>query len=351
MAKHDDPVKAYQEVYPNASDASAEAAAYRLLKRPEITEAVSFDKAIIIRKARREAIQSGKRRRKVALATLESRREVLAAMIHGDYMRRRTIKFNGELVEVEDDIPSYSVLRARELDCKLEAGYDWSDKKIAREAAKADKDKKPEKVRFTVSIDGLPIDEETAARMEAYKRWKEANPDRVKEEVRQTQNNGPQTSYHWPDDEAEEWIKLVKEEKAASGEKWETYFNRERRNGAESEKESGYEKEKQSEERGIDDPLSAPQTPLSFSQTPVFTQQKLTIQPASNPLPVDVMSKNLQAKLITGKQWELYRSLFTSFDKLPPAVRRLKEEWFKGLNRQGQQAHIDALRAQQKRRA
>jgi hypothetical protein len=129
----------------------------------------------------------------------------------------------------------------------------------------------------------------------------------------------------------------VKEEKAASGEKWETYFSRARGNSAES------EEEKQGEERGTE--------VVRTAQTDIFTQQKLTIEPASNPLPADVMPKKAQLKEIEDKYWETYRGLHKDFESLHPAVKRQKEIWFRNLNNQGRQHHIDALRAQQKRRA
>ncbi|WP_276132657.1 hypothetical protein [Polluticoccus soli] len=192
MAEHGDPVKAYLAAYPNAKESSARSATYRLLQDPEIAQAVTFDAKRMHKKAKAAAIKKGTKRVTQQLADIQSRREVLAQMIFGTVKRKRFFKIDGEVIWVEDDIPSQSVLRAIELDCKLEAGFDWTgrrtttEKKEKQEPAKPGPDNpiEPDLKDITgvvILIGDTLFEKKDAEWIERYTAWKNANPEKVKE--------------------------------------------------------------------------------------------------------------------------------------------------------------------------
>lgn len=210
MAEHGDPVKAYLAAYPNVKESSARSAAYRLLQDPEIAKAVTFDAKHMHKKAKAAAIKKGTQRVTQQLADMQKRREVLAQMIFGTLKRRRFFKIDGEIVWVEDDIPSQSVLRAIELDCKLEAGFDWTgrrstaEKKEKEKPAKAGPDNpvEPDLKDITgiiILIGDYLFVSGDAEWIERYTAWKKANPEKVREWTVE-QESRVDRFIEWPED-------------------------------------------------------------------------------------------------------------------------------------------------------
>ncbi|MCD6062901.1 MAG: hypothetical protein K0R82_812 [Flavipsychrobacter sp.] len=192
MAEHGDPIKSYLTAYPKATEASARTAAYRLLQDPEISKAVTFDAKHMHTKAKAAALKKGTRRVTQQLADIQKRREVLAQMIFGTLKRKRFFKLDGEIVWVEDDMPSQSILRAIELDCKLEAGFDWTGRRTTAEKKEKEQppkpgpdnpvEPKPDDVTGVIILIGDHLFESGDAEwIERYIAWKKANPDKVKE--------------------------------------------------------------------------------------------------------------------------------------------------------------------------
>jgi hypothetical protein len=210
MAEHGDPVKAYITAYPKVKETSARAAAYRLLQHPEISKAVTFDAAHMHKKAKAVALKKGTKRVAQELADIQKRREVLAQMIFGTRKRKRFFKLDGEIVWVDDDIPSHSVLRAIELDCKLEAGFDWTGRRTAGKKEKEEPLKAgpqnpvsphPEDITGTIVLIGDTLfAKEDAEWIERYAAWKKENPAKVKEWVVDIKNIRYDTYIEWTED-------------------------------------------------------------------------------------------------------------------------------------------------------
>lgn len=127
-----DPAVAYGQTYPNASFKSYSAGASRILARPEVRDYVEFterrmeDRLLTQIEAEQEA-------KKQQLLSINDKRAVLTKIITGETKRVRFIKNKYGPQKVEEDLPVYAVLRAVDMDTRLETFYnillhrqDWS---------------------------------------------------------------------------------------------------------------------------------------------------------------------------------------------------------------------------------
>lgn len=125
MLAHGDKIKAYKEAYPSVTLASARKAANRLLTYTHIKQRIEP----VLQHARINAMQQLERatgqRILNKLVTVYEQRVLLAGIIRGEIMLQRAIKIKGRIEIAEQDLDPFVVLKAIELDCKLEAGYSW----------------------------------------------------------------------------------------------------------------------------------------------------------------------------------------------------------------------------------
>ena len=123
MLKHGNAMEAYCKAYPTAAPESCRTAAARLLADPEIKQMIDTANATARAELKTELKQMAKERQAAELMDLHERRKVLAQMVRGEIKYKRHLKVNGEVVEVEDDLSPFALLRAIELDAKL--AEDW----------------------------------------------------------------------------------------------------------------------------------------------------------------------------------------------------------------------------------
>jgi hypothetical protein len=125
MLSHGDKVRAYKEAYPNISPTAVRQAACRLLSYPHIRQRIDAAVAKAKEAAAKMLEEKTKERATQRLLTAYEQRVFLADIILGHMKLRRQVKLRNRVVEAEEDLDPYVVLRAIELDCKLEAGYQW----------------------------------------------------------------------------------------------------------------------------------------------------------------------------------------------------------------------------------
>lgn len=135
LLEHGDKFRAYKAAYPNASGESLRVATNRLLQRPEIQELLSdAGKA-----ARAKALVSFEENVSAELqdqfTSIQEKRRILHLMITGQWKTKRYIKLKDRIEEVEEDISPHALLRAIELDAKLE---EWQ-RRLAAEQEEARK--------------------------------------------------------------------------------------------------------------------------------------------------------------------------------------------------------------------
>lgn len=125
MLAHGDKTKAYLEAYPNISPTAARPAANRLLSYPHIRQRIEP----LLQQAKDIAIeklqQTAGERMADELLTVYEHRCLLAQIIRRELKLVRAIRLRDRVVDVEQDLDPFMILRAIELDCKLEAGYQW----------------------------------------------------------------------------------------------------------------------------------------------------------------------------------------------------------------------------------
>ncbi|HYG15896.1 MAG TPA: hypothetical protein VEC12_09095 [Bacteroidia bacterium] len=125
MLAHGDKIKAYLEAYPNISPAAARPAANRLLSYPHIRQRLEP----LLQEAKNIAVeklqQTAGERMADELLTVYEQRCFLAQIVRRELKLVRAITLRDRVVEVEQDLDPFIILRAIELDCKLEAGYQW----------------------------------------------------------------------------------------------------------------------------------------------------------------------------------------------------------------------------------
>lgn len=120
-----DPATAYKMTYPRAAIKSLNAAASRLLARPDIAEFIEDTEERIRNRALREMEQEQVDDLKCQLLTIKQKRDVLAKIITGQTKRRKYIKDKYGPTMVEEDQPVYAIIRAINMDTRLEMFYNF----------------------------------------------------------------------------------------------------------------------------------------------------------------------------------------------------------------------------------
>ena len=120
-----DPQVAYKMTYPRAAVKSLKASVSRLMARPDVAEWVNGTEERVhnrmMRKFHNEHYDSFKEK----LLTINEKRTVLTKIITGETKRIRFVKAKYGVQKVEEDLPVYAVLRAIDLDTRLENFYNY----------------------------------------------------------------------------------------------------------------------------------------------------------------------------------------------------------------------------------
>lgn len=140
MLRHGNAMRAYQKAYPGASPESCRTAAARLLIDPDIKQTIDKANASARAELEVELKELARERQTAEVMDLHERRKVLAQMVRGELKHKRHVKLNNEVMEVEDDLSPFAILRAIELDAKL--SEDWYAAPVRAE--RAGKAPKPE---------------------------------------------------------------------------------------------------------------------------------------------------------------------------------------------------------------
>ncbi|MCB0695903.1 MAG: hypothetical protein KDC07_00980 [Chitinophagaceae bacterium] len=120
-----DPGVAYKMTYPKASTNSLYAAASRLMARPDVSAWIEETERSMHQRVLRQIEEEQGEVLKKDLLTINQKRAVLSKIITGETKRRRNIKTKYGYTVVEDDLPVYAVLRAIDMDTRLENFYNY----------------------------------------------------------------------------------------------------------------------------------------------------------------------------------------------------------------------------------
>lgn len=115
-----EPAVAYSMAYPKASTKSLYAAASRLLARPDVTAWINETRYRMQERLLQEIEEKEVTQKKEALLSINQKRAVLTRIINGETRRTRHIKTKYGCTKVQDDLPIYAVLRAIDMDTRLE---------------------------------------------------------------------------------------------------------------------------------------------------------------------------------------------------------------------------------------
>ena len=108
--------EAYKKAYPDAAGRSLKTAANRLLRSPGIQAKLQEAQQQVMA----GVVTTLQQTTTVQLATIQQKRALLARIISGDYKVRRYIRLGTELQMVEEDVSPFALLRAIDLDTRLE---------------------------------------------------------------------------------------------------------------------------------------------------------------------------------------------------------------------------------------
>ena len=108
--------EAYKKAYPNAEGRSLKTSANRLLRSPGIQAKLQEAQQQVMA----GVVTTLQQTTTVQLATIQQKRALLARIISGDYKVRRYIRLGTELQMVEEDVSPFALLRAIDLDTRLE---------------------------------------------------------------------------------------------------------------------------------------------------------------------------------------------------------------------------------------
>jgi hypothetical protein len=120
-----DPQVAYKMTYPRAAVKSLKASVSRLMARPDVAEWVNGTEERVHNRMMRKFYSEHYDELKEKLLTINEKRTILTKIIKGETKRVRYIKGKYGAERVEEDLPVYAVLRAVDLDTRLENFYNY----------------------------------------------------------------------------------------------------------------------------------------------------------------------------------------------------------------------------------
>lgn len=171
-----DKLKAYKIAYPNAGGEALKTAARRLLRKPEVQDYIERQ----LKEATQNVIEKERlqeqQRQEEELATLTLKRKVLLQMIKGEHKVTRHYKIKDHLEAVENDINPHALLRAIELDTKLEKNwFDRAAKKsnraVVEEQDKESEDTGADKEEYTLPLPSLKEGHNIPLGLQAKELW------------------------------------------------------------------------------------------------------------------------------------------------------------------------------------
>lgn len=116
---------AYKLTYPRAGVQSLASAASRLLARDDISTWLEATEDAIRSRAIAEVEQEEAGKLRHELLSINQKRDILAKMATGQYKRKRFIKTKYGATQVEDDLHPFAILKAIDLDTRLEMFYNF----------------------------------------------------------------------------------------------------------------------------------------------------------------------------------------------------------------------------------
>ncbi|MBZ0097946.1 MAG: hypothetical protein K8F30_02625 [Taibaiella sp.] len=120
-----DPLVAYKMTYPRAAVKSLPASVSRLMARPEVAEWVNGTEERVHNRMMRKFHNEHYDKFKDQLLTINQKRTVLTKIITGETKRVRYVQAKYGLQKIEEPLPVYAVLRAVDLDTRLENFYNY----------------------------------------------------------------------------------------------------------------------------------------------------------------------------------------------------------------------------------
>lgn len=151
MIRHGDKLKAYATAYPDARGEALRKAAERLMKNPAIAQQIDEVRAQIRHEAYVAAYAACMEDMKTELLSMQKRRAILAQLATCEMKVGRYVKYNGDYVMVYEDPRPRDIIRAIELDTKLEEACNTARRAEEKELS-----------RYDIYIDGRPCDNPTA---------------------------------------------------------------------------------------------------------------------------------------------------------------------------------------------
>lgn len=151
MIRHGDKLKAYAAAYPDAKGEALRKAAERLMKNPAIAQKIHEVRSQIRHEAYVAAYAACMEEMKTELLSMQKRRAILAQLATCEMKVGRYVKYNGDYVMVYEDPRPRDIIRAIELDTKLEEACNAARKAEEKELS-----------RYDIYIDGRPCDNPTA---------------------------------------------------------------------------------------------------------------------------------------------------------------------------------------------
>jgi hypothetical protein len=127
MIEHNDPTKAYSIAYPNVSLASAQAAGSRLYARPDIRARITPALEEKYRAIHKEAMILAEEAGRLRAEEVCRKRMFLAMVVRCEARKRKAYKTKEGLLIVQEDPSHDTVIRAIELDLRLQDGYPRKD--------------------------------------------------------------------------------------------------------------------------------------------------------------------------------------------------------------------------------
>ena len=120
-----DPQVAYKMTYPHAAVKSLKASVSRLMARPDVAEWVNGTEERVHNRMMRQFHSEHYDQFKEKLLTINEKRTVLTKIIKGETKRVRYVKVKYGVQKVEEDLSADTVLRAIDLDTRLENFYNY----------------------------------------------------------------------------------------------------------------------------------------------------------------------------------------------------------------------------------
>jgi len=147
MIRHGDKLKAYAAAYPDAKGEALRKAAERLMKNPIIAQQIDEVRAQVRHEAYTAAYAACMEEMKTELLSMQKKRAILAQLATCEMKVGRYVKYNGDYIMVYEDPRPRDIIRAIELDTKLEEACNTARRTEDRELS-----------RYDIYIDRRPCD-------------------------------------------------------------------------------------------------------------------------------------------------------------------------------------------------